>query len=184
MLVPSKNSYDQPRQHIKKQRHYFTNKGVSSQNHGFSSSYVWMWELEYKENWAPKNWYFWTVVLEKSLESPLNCKEFQPVHPKGDQSWIFIGSVDAALKLQNFGYLMQRTDSFEKTLMLEKTEGGRREWWQRLRWLDGITDSKEMSLSKLWELGDGQGGLACFGAWGCRDSHTTEKLIWNDTINV
>ena len=75
------------RQHIKKQRHYFVNKGPSSQGYGFSRSHVWMWELEYKESWSPKNWCFWTVVLEKTLESPLDCKEIQPVHPKGDQSW-------------------------------------------------------------------------------------------------
>ena len=87
--------YDQPRQHIKKQRHYFANKGPSSQGYGFSSSRVWMWELDYKESWAPKNWCFWTVVLEKTLESPLDCKEIQPVHPKGNQSWIFIGRTDA-----------------------------------------------------------------------------------------
>ena len=88
LLLGSKESYDQPRQHIKKQRRYFANKGPSSQGYGFSSSHIWMWELDYKESWAPKNWCFWTVVLEKSLESPLDCKEIQPVHPKGDQSWI------------------------------------------------------------------------------------------------
>ena len=89
-----KESYDQPRQHIKKQRHYFANKGPSSQGYGFSSSHAWMWELEYKESWALKNWCFWTVVLEKTLESPLDCKEIQPVHPKGNQFWIFIGRTD------------------------------------------------------------------------------------------
>ena len=88
-------SYDQPKQHIKKQRHYFVNKGPSSQGYGFSSSRVWMWELDYKESQAPKNWCFWTVVLEKTLESPLDCKGIQPVTPKGNQSWIFIGSTDA-----------------------------------------------------------------------------------------
>ena len=94
MLTPWKESYDQPRQHIKKQRHYFAHKGLSSQGYGFSSSHVWMWELDYKESWAPKNWCFWTVVLEKTLESPLDFKEIQPVHPKGDQSWMFIGKTD------------------------------------------------------------------------------------------
>ena len=92
MLAPWKESYDQPRQHTKKQRHYFANK---SQGYGFSSGHVWMWELDYKESWAPKNWCFWTVVLEKTLESPLDCKEVQPVHPKGDQSWEFIERTDA-----------------------------------------------------------------------------------------
>ena len=95
VLAPWKKSYDQPRQHIKKQRHYFANKGPSSQGYGFSSGHVWMWELDYKESWAPKNWCFWTVVLEKTLESPLDCKEIQPDHPKGNQSWIFIGRIDA-----------------------------------------------------------------------------------------
>ena len=82
-------------QHTKKQRHYFANKGSSSKSYGFSSSHVWMWELDYTESWAPKNWCFWTVVLEKTLESPLDCKEIRPVHPKGNQSWIFIGRTDA-----------------------------------------------------------------------------------------
>ena len=82
--LEEKKSYDQPRQHIKKQRHYFANKGSFSQSYGFSSGHVWMWELDYKESWVPKNWCFWTVVLEKTLESPLDCKEIQPVHPKGD----------------------------------------------------------------------------------------------------
>ena len=93
-LTPWKESYDQPRQHIKKQRYYFVNKGPSSQGHGFSSSHVWMWELDYKESLVLKNWCFWTVVLEKTLESPLDCKEIQPVHPKGDQSWVFIERTD------------------------------------------------------------------------------------------
>ena len=84
-----------PRQHIKKQRHYFANKGPSSQGYGFSSSQVWMWKLDYKESWVLKNWCFWTVVLEKIFESPLDCKEIQPVHPKGDQSWVFFGRTDA-----------------------------------------------------------------------------------------
>ena len=87
MLTPWKESYDQPTQYIKKQRHYFVNKGPSSQGYSFSSNHVWMWELDYKENWAQKNWCFWTVVLEKTLESPLDCTEIQPVHPK-DQSWV------------------------------------------------------------------------------------------------
>ena len=95
MLTPWKESYDQPRQHIKKQRHYFANNSLSSQGYGFSSSHVWMWELDHKETWAPKNWCFWTVVLEKTLESPLDCKEIKPVNPKGSQSWMFIGRTDA-----------------------------------------------------------------------------------------
>ena len=128
MLAPWKKSYDQPRQHIKKQRHYFANKGPSSQGDGFFSSEVWMWELDHKESWALKSWCFWTVVLEKTLESPLDCKEIKAVSPKGNQSWIFIGELILKLKLQYFGHLMRRADSLESTLMLGKTEDRRRKW--------------------------------------------------------
>ena len=113
-----------------------------------------MWELDYKESWLLKNWCFWTVVLEKTLESPLDCKEIQPVQPKGNQSWIFTGRTMSAseLKLQYFGHLMQRTNSLEKTLMLGKIEGGRRRGRQRMKRLDGITDLMDTSLSGLQEL--------------------------------
>ena len=131
---------------IKKQKHYFINKDPSSQGYGFSSIHVWRWELEYKESWELKNWCFWTVVLEKTLESALDCKEIQPVHPKGDRSWVLMGRT---LKLQYFGHLMQRGESFDKPLMVEKIEGRRGRGRQRMRWLDGITNSMDMGLGRL-----------------------------------
>ena len=136
MLAPWEKNYDQSRQHIRKQRHYFAHKGLSSQRCVFSSSHVWMWGLDYKESWAPKNWCFWTVVLERNLESPLDCKEIKPVNPKTPEYSL----EGLMLKLQYFGYLMQRINSLEKTLMLGKIEGRRERGWQRMRWLDGITN--------------------------------------------
>ena len=143
MLVPWKKSYDQPRQHIKKQRHYFANKGLCSQNYDFSSSHVWLWELDHKESWAPKNWCFRTVVLEKTLESPLHFKEIKPVYPKGIQSWIFIGRTYAEAEAPILGHLIWKADSLVKTLMLWKIEGRMRRRPQRKRWLDGITSAMD-----------------------------------------
>ena len=147
--TPWKESYEQPRQHIKKQRHYFANKGLSSQGYGFSNSHVWIWELDYKESWALKNWCFWTVVLEKTLESPLDCKEIQPVHPKGAQSWVLIWRTDVEAETPVLRPPDAKSWRIWKTLMLGEIEGMRRRGCCRMRWLYGITGSMDMSLGKL-----------------------------------
>ena len=149
---PWKKSCDQPRQYMKRQRYYFANKGPSGQGYGFSSSHVWMWELDDKESWVQKNWCFWIVMLEKTLESPLDFKEIQPVHSKGNQSWIFIGRTDAEAETPIFW-----PPDF-KNWLIWKDSGARKDWrwgvrgWQRLRWFDGITHWIDMSLSRLLEL--------------------------------
>ena len=136
-----------------------------------------MKELDYKESWALKNWCFWTVVLEKTLESPLDCKEIKPVNPKWNQSWIFIGRTDAEVEAPILGHLMWKADSLEKTLMLGKIDGRRRRGQQRIRWLDGITDSMHISLSKLREMvKEGQESLMCCSPWACKELDTTEWL--------
>ena len=150
MLAPWKKSYDQPRQ--LKAETLLCQKSPSSQGYGFSSSHVWMWELDYKQSWTPKKWCFWTVVLEKTLESPLDCKEIQPVHPKGNQSWIFIGRTHAEAKTPILWPPDVKNWLIWKDPMLGKIQGRRRKGQQRMRWLDGITDSMKMSLSKLQEL--------------------------------
>ena len=133
MLAPWKKRYDKPRQHIKKQRHYFADKGPSSQGYSFSSSHVWMWELDYKESWAQKNWCFWTVVLEKILESPLDFKEIKPVHPKGDQSWIFIRRTDTEAEAP----ILWTSD--EKNWLIGKDPDAGKDW----RWEDkGMTEDE------------------------------------------
>ena len=153
MLAPWKKSYDQPWQHIKKQRHYFAKKGPSSQSYGFSSNHVWMCEMDYKEGkLSTKELMLLNCgVGEDSWES-LNCKEIQPVSPKEISPEYSREGLTLKLQLQCFGHLMRRTDSLEKPLMLGKTEGRRRRGRQRRRWLEGITDSMDMSLSKLREL--------------------------------
>ena len=168
-----KESYEQPRQHIKKQRLYFANKGPSSQGYGLSSSHVWMWELDYKESWVPKNWCFWTVVFEKTLESPLGYKEIQPVHPKGDHSWVFIGRTDVEAETAIFWPPDVKSWLIWKDPELGKIEGRRRRGWQ-----DEMVDGHEFGQTP--GVGDGQGGLAFCSPWGCKELGTTERLKWTE----
>ena len=180
MLTPWKESYDQPRQHIKKQRHYSADNGPSSQGYDFPSSHVWMWELDYKEIWVPKNWCFWTVVLEKTLESPLDCKEIQPVHPKGDQSWVFIGRTNVEAETP----ILWPPDV--KSWLIGKDPDAGKDWGQE----EKGTAEDEMVGWHHWlnghgfwwtpGVGDGQGGLACCSSWGHKDSDTTEQLNWTE----
>ena len=173
MLAPWKKSYGQTRQHIKKERHYFADKSPCRQSNDFYSSHIWMWELDHKESCVPKNWWFWTMVLEKTLESPLDCKEIKPVHPKGNQSWISTVETDAEADAPVLWPPMQRADSLEKTLMLGKDEGRRRRGRQRMRGLDGITDLVDLSLSMLQEL------VMYRGSW-CAAIHGVTKTQLSD----
>ena len=180
MFAPWRESYDQPRHNIKKQRHYFANKGPSSQSYGFSNSQVWMWELDYKESWVPKNWCFWTVVLEETLESPLDCKEIQPVHPKGDQSWVLIGRTDAEAETPTLwrpnakNWLIRKDPNAGKDWRQEEKETTEDEmvWWHYR--LNGHEFEQAPGVS------DGQGGLACCSPWGRRELDTLSD--WTDLI--
>ena len=151
MLAPWKKSYDQPRQHIKKLKHHFANKGPYSQSYGFPSSHVWMWELDHREGWAQKNQSFWTVVLEKTVESPLDSEELKKANPKGNKPWIFTGKTDAEAKAPILWPSDAKSWLTGKTLMLGKVKGKRRGRSQ-MRWLDGITDSIDVSLSTFLEM--------------------------------
>ena len=176
MLAPWKKSYDWPREHIKNQRHYFANKGPSSQSNGFSRSHVWMWELDHKktehqridafELWCWKRLLIVHWTARRSNQSIV--KEISPEYS--------LEGLMLKLNLQCFGYLMQRTDSLEKTLMLGKNEGRRRREWQRIR-LDGITDHE---FEQAPRVGNRQGSLVCCRPSGRKESDTTEQLNWTD----
>ena len=147
MLAPWKKSYNKARQHIKKHRHHFADKGPYSQNHGFSSSHVWMWELDHKEGWV-LNWCFQIVVLDKTLKSPLDSKKIKPVNPKGNQPWIVIGRADAETEAP----ILWPLDAKSGLTGKDPDESKRRKGWQRMRWLESITDVKDMNLSQFQEI--------------------------------
>ena len=178
MLNPWKECYDQSRQHIKKQRHYCANKGPSSQGYGFSSSHVWMWDLDCEESWALKNWCFWTVVLEKTLESPLDCKEIQPVHSEEDESWVLFGRNDAEAETPVLW------SPHAKSWLIGKDSDAGRDWRQEGK---GTTEDEMAGwhhrlngreFEWIPGVGDGQVGLASCNSWGCKESDTTEQLNW------
>ena len=178
MLAPWKKSYEQPRQPIEKQRHYFANKNLSSQSNSFYSSHVWMWELNYKENWAPKNWCFWTVVLEETLESPLDCKEIQSVHLTGNQSWIFIGRTNAKAETP----ILWPPDA--KNLLIGKDSDDGKVWRLEEK---GMTEDEMVRCHHQlnghefqWVpgVGDGQRGLTCCSWWNPKESDMTEQFNW------
>ena len=161
---------------LKKQRHYYADKGLSSHSYGFFSSSVWMWELDYKESWVLKNWWFWTVVLEKTLESPLGCKEIQPIHPKGDQFWIFFGRTAAEAEAP----ILWPPDV--KSWLIGKDPDAGKDW----RWEEKGKTEDEMVGWHHWlnghefeqalGVGDGQGSLACCSPWGHKELYVTEWL--------
>ena len=180
-LAPWKKSCDKPRKHIKNQRYYFADKGLSSQSYGFSSSHIWMWELDYKESWEPKNWCFWTVMLEETLESPLDCKQIKPVHPKGNRSW----------KIHWKDWCWSWNSNTLATWCEELTHWKRPWCWERVKvggeggdrgwdgWMHHQLNGHEFEWTPA--AGNGQGGLACCGPWARKESDMTERLKLNWT---
>ena len=178
--MPLPSPYDQPRQHIQKQRYYFANKGSSSQGYVFSGGHVWMWELDCEESWVQKNWCFWTVVWEKTLESPLDCKEIQPVHPKGDQSWVFIGKTDVEAETP----VLWPPDA--KSWLIGKDPDAGKDWRQEE---EGTTEDEMVGWHHRHDrhrfgctpgVGNGQGRLACCSSWSRKELDPTELLNWTE----
>ena len=174
-LLLGRKAMMKPRQHIKKQRHHFVDKGLYSQSYGFSSGHVWMWEVDHKESWVLKNWCFWTVVLEKTLENPLDCKEIKPVHPKGNQSWIFIGGTDAEPEAP----ILWPPD--EKSRLIGKDPDVGNDWKQE----KGMTEDEVVGwhhwlnrYESAQAPGDseGQESLVCYSPWGHKELEMTEQL--------
>ena len=163
----SEENYDKPREYMKKQRHYFADKGPHRKSSVFSSSHVWMWEMDHKEGWVLKHWCFWMVMLEKTLENPLDCKEIKPVNPKGNQSWIFIVRSDTEAEAT-----IVWPPDVKSQLKLGKIESRRRRGQQRMRWLDGTTNSMDMSEQTLGYR-EGQGSLLCCSPWGYKELYRT-----------
>ena len=169
LFAPWKKSYDKPRQHIKKQRHYFANKSPSSQSYGFSSSHVWMWELDHREGWSPNNWCFELRCWRRLLRIPCTARRsnqsiLKEISPEYSSEGLML-----KLKLQYSGHLMWRADSLEKTLMLRKIEGRRLRGQQRTRWLNGITDSNGHEFEQALGDGEGQWTLAYCSPWGHKE---------------
>ena len=179
-LAPWKESYDKSRQCIKKQRHHFADKDPYSQSYGLSSGHVWMWELDYKESWELKNQCFWTVMSEKTLESPLDCKEIQPAHPKEDQSWVSIGRTDVEAETP----ILWPPDA--KSWLIWKDPDAGKDWRQEKK---GTTEDEMVGWHHLFNghefeqtlgVGDGQGGLVCCSTWGLKETDMTEQLNWTE----
>ena len=168
-----KISYDQP---YSKAETLLANKGLSSQGYDFSCDHIWMWELDCEEGWVPKNWCFWTVVLEETLESPLDCKEIQLVCPKGDQSWVFIGRTDVEAETP----ILWPPDV--KSWLIRKYPDAGRDWGQEEK---GTTEDEMVGWHHWLDgVGDGQRGLACCGPWGRKESNTTEQLNWIELCGI
>ena len=181
--TPQKKSYDQHIQCIEKQRHYFVNKGLSSQAYSFSSGHVWMWQLDCEESWVPKNWCFWIMVLDKTLESPLDCKKIQPVHPKGDQSRVFFGRTDVEAETPILW------PPHVKSWLIGKDPDAGKDWVQEEK---GMTEDEMAGWHHRFNghgfgwtpgAGDRQGGLMCYSSWGRKESDTTEQLNWTENWN-